>query len=348
MKVLFVCSGNSKDFEIIPFIKEQGESLKEEGVDVDYYPVVGKGLWGYVKAGFSLRKLLKKKQYDLIHAHFIYSGYAALIGAGRRIPVVLSLMGSDANGEYKGKNKVVFSSRITSFLTWFIQPFVKAIISKSNNIEASVYLKRKSFIIPNGVNMEKFKPQALNNNPSTAAPDTSGQGGKKKVLFLASKTKSGKNFPLVQAAIERLGWPDVELVCPYPVNHEAVPQYLNEADVLVFPSFMEGSPNVIKEAMACNCPIVSTDVGDVSWVIGETKGCYIASFDPVDFAKKIELAIHFSQANGRTKGRQRLIALGLEMDTVAKRIMAVYKKSTKIPYPHSKFKHENSKPTLQS
>jgi teichuronic acid biosynthesis glycosyltransferase TuaC len=326
MKVLFVCSGNSKEFEIIPFIKEQGESLKEEGVDVDYYPVVGKGLWGYVKAGFRLRKLLMKKPYDLIHAHFIYSGYTALIGAGRKIPVVLSLMGSDANGEYKGKNKVVAISRISSFLTWFIQPFVKAIISKSNNIEASVYLKRKSFIIPNGVNLEKFRPRTLNNNASAAAY-TSGQAGKKKVLFLASKTKPGKNFPLVQAAIQQMGGTDVELVCPYPVNHDEVPEYLNEANVLVFPSFMEGSPNVIKEAMACNCPIVSTDVGDVSWVIGETKGCYLASFDPVDFAKKIEQAINFSQAYGRTKGRQRLKALGLEMETVAKRIMVVYKKS---------------------
>lgn len=319
MRVLFVCSGNSKDFDIIPFIKEQGESLKEEGVEVDYYPIVGKGLWGYVKAGFHLRKLLRKKQYDLIHAHFTYCGWAALIGAGRKIPVVLSLMGSDANGEYKGKNKVVLSSRVSSFLTWFIQPFVKAIISKSVNIEASVYLKKKSFIIPNGVNMEKFRPH----------PHAMVQGEKKKVLFLASKTKAGKNFQLVQAAIEQLASMQVELVCPYPVNHSDVPRYLNEADVLAFSSFMEGSPNVIKEAMACNCPIVSTDVGDVSWVMGETKGCYIASFDPADFAKKLEQAIHFSQTVGRTKGRQRIMALGLDMNTVAKRIMAVYKYAMK-------------------
>jgi teichuronic acid biosynthesis glycosyltransferase TuaC len=316
MRVLFVCSGNSKDFDIIPFIKEQGESLKAEGVAVDYYPVVGKGLWGYVKAGLQLRKLLRKKQYDLIHAHFTYCGWAALIGAGRKIPVVLSLMGSDANGEYKGKNKVVVSSRISSLLTWYIQPFVKAIISKSPNIEASVYLKRKSFVIPNGVNMEKFRP----------LPHKMGQTEKTKVLFLASKTKAGKNFPLVQAAMEQLGSMQVELVCPYPVNHKDVPRYLNEADVLAFSSFMEGSPNVIKEAMACNCPIVSTDVGDVRWVLGETKGCYIASFDPADFAKKIKQAIHFSQTVGRTKGRQRIMALGLDMNTVAKRIMAVYKK----------------------
>jgi teichuronic acid biosynthesis glycosyltransferase TuaC len=322
MKVLFVCSGNSKDFEIIPFIKEQGESLRDFGIDVDYYPVVGKGLWGYVKAGFSLRKLLRKNQYDLIHAHFTYSGWAALIGAGRQIPVVLSLMGSDANGEYKGKNKVIISSRISSFLTWLIQPFVKAIISKSPNIEASVYLKHKSFIIPNGVNMQKFKPQLLH-----ADTNRSMANGKTKVLFLGNKKRSGKNFPLVQAAIEELGWQDVELVCPYPVSHNDVPRYLNEADVLVFPSFMEGSPNVIKEAMACNCPIVSTDVGDVSWVIGETAGCYIASFDPKDFARKTEQAINFSQGSGRTNGRQRIMDLGLDMDTVAKRIMEVYERA---------------------
>src|SRR5688572_19026115 len=114
MKVLFVSSGNNKDFDIIPFIKEQGESLREEGIDVDYYPVVGKGLMGYVKAGFGLRKLLKRKQYDLIHAHFTYCGWVALIGAGTKIPVVLSLMGTDANGEYKGKNKVTAGSRISS------------------------------------------------------------------------------------------------------------------------------------------------------------------------------------------------------------------------------------------
>lgn len=320
MKVLFVCSGNCKDFEIVPFIKEQGESLKKEGIAVDYYPVVGKGLFGYVKAGLRLRKLLRKKHYDLIHAHFTYSGWSALIGAGRKMPVVLSLMGSDANGEYKGEKKVIVKSRISSFLTWLIQPFVKAIISKSFNIEESVYQKHKSFVIPNGVNMQKFKPRLVHTNSNGSSVNA-----KKKVLFLGNKTRPGKNFALVQAAVQRLN--DVELICPYPVLHNDVPYHLNEADVLVLPSFMEGSPNVIKEAMACNCPIVSTDVGDVKWVIGKTKGCYIASFDVEDFGEKIKMAINFSQTNGRTNGRQRIIDMGLDMNTVAQRIIDVYRRS---------------------
>jgi glycosyltransferase involved in cell wall biosynthesis len=327
MKVLFVCSGNSKDFDIIPFIKAQGESLRSEGIEVDYYPVVGKGLRGYVKAGFMLRRFLQKKQYDLIHAHFTYCGWTALIGAGRKIPVVLSLMGTDANGEYKGKNKVVLKSKLSSFLTWLIQPFVSAIISKSSNIAASVYRKHKSFIIPNGVDLEKFKPVSPEERNGHLAGN-----GKKKVLFLGSRTKTGKNFPLAQAAIQQPGMEYTELIAPYPVSHEDVPWYLNEADVLVFPSFMEGSPNVIKEAMACNCPIVSTDVGDVKWVLGNTPGCYIASFDAEDFANKISLALNATRISGRTNGRQRIIDLGLDMDTVAKRIVDVYKRSITRPY----------------
>jgi teichuronic acid biosynthesis glycosyltransferase TuaC len=172
--------------------------------------------------------------------------------------------------------------------------------------------------------MQKFRPLLLNTNSSSATVTR-----KAKVLFLGNKNRPGKNFPLVQAAIEQLGRPDIELVCPYPIAHQDIPQYLNDADLLAFPSFMEGSPNVIKEAMACNCPIVSTDVGDVSWVFGKTEGCYLASFDAGDFAKKIAVAINFSQAQGKTMGRQRIIELGLDMETVAKRIMEVYDYSLK-------------------
>ena len=90
-------------------------------------------------------------------------------------------------------------------------------------------------------------------------------------------------------------------------------------------SFSEGSPNVIKEAMACNCPIVSTDVGDVREVFGETEGCYISCPDSFKVAEEIKKALEFANTKRRTNGRQRIIDLGLDSESVAGRIVEVYK-----------------------
>lgn len=323
MKVLFVCSGNNKNFQVAPFIKEQGESLELQGIEVDYFAIKGKGWKGYLKAVVHLHRHLRKHSYDLIHAHYTLSGWTAVMSSGRT-PVVLSLMGDDACGTYVGVNRIRLQSRFATLLTKLIQPFVKAIISKSPNIEKHVYIKKKSYLIPNGIDISKFVPDFRNE-----VSDEMVKVGKKKVLFLGNTTNAGKNFPLAQAAMEHLKIPDVELVSPYPIPHQHVPNYLNSSNVLVFPSLHEGSPNVIKEAMACNCPIVSTDVGDVRWVFGETKGCYISTFDVNDFAEKVRLALEFAERNGRTNGKQRIVELGLDSETIAKRIIDIYRKVLK-------------------
>ena len=317
MKILFVCSGNSKDFEIMPFIKEQGESLKRQGIDVGYYSIIGKSIQGYVKAGIRLRKYLRRNHYDLIHAHYALSGWAAIIGS-RKTPVVLSLMGDDAYGTYVGVNTVRMSSRVLTLLTWLIQPFVKAIISKSHNIEKYVYLKNKSYVIPNGIDTVKFRQQATINKSEYFAKD------KKIILFLGNKAEIRKNYSLVESAVNLMNLPHVELVNPYPVKHADVPALLSAADVLAVPSFMEGSPNVVKEAMACNCPIVATNTGDVKWVIGETEGCYVSSFYVHEFSTKLKLALQFAEAKGRTDGVHQLTKLGLDEGSIATKVIKVY------------------------
>ena len=320
MKVLFVCSGNIKGFNVVPFIKEQGEALRESGVDIEYFPIVGKGIKGYWKAIRDLTQLLKQRSYDLIHAHFILSGWVAVLAA-RKIPVVLSLMGSDAYGQYVGQNKVTISSRYLTLLTLLIQPFVSAVISKSENIERYVYLKRKSFVIPNGIDTRKFRSEHIS-SLEKSSPDS----GRKQILFLGSKNSVRKNFQLAQKAVSYLNRDDVELINPYPVPHHFIPKYLNSVSVLAMCSYMEGSPNVIKEAMACNCPIVTTDVGDIRWVIGKTEGCYVASFSAEDYAAKLKEALNFAENHKRTRGAQRIQELGLDFKTVASRIAELYKK----------------------
>ena len=105
------------------------------------------------------------------------------------------------------------------------------------------------------------------------------------------------------------------------VPHTAIPTYLNAADVLVLASDCEGSPVVIKEAMACNLPIVSSAVGDVPEVIGETEGCYLAEQSAQDLAVKLDLALSFGR---RTKGRD--VIRHLQVHGEAERIRDLYEK----------------------
>ncbi len=320
MKVLFVCSGNSQFYKVAPFIKSQGDSLEDEGIDLTYFLVEGKGLWNYLKNAGRLRKFLKQHDYnfDIIHAHYSLCGWVAVL-AFPEIPIVLSLMGDDAVGSFKRKGKITLKSRVMKLFVWTIQPFVKAIISKSPNLERVVYRKKISYLIPNGIDLEKFK---FHDN---GWRDELGlQRNKKYVLFLANPEDRNKNFALARDAVKILNRPDVELINVYNAPHKEVVKYLNAVNVFVLCSFSEGSPNVVKEAMTCGCPLVATNVGDVSWVTGDTPGCYISSYDVNEFSQHINKAIEFSDLYGRTEGRERILELGLDTKKIAHKIISIY------------------------
>lgn len=323
MKVLFVFSGNSRQFPISPFTKAQADSLRALGVEVDYFPIQGKGAMNYLKNVGPLRQHLKANRYDLIHAHYSLCGWVAVLASLGRLPIVLSLMGDDAQGTFTGNNRIDLKSRYLIFLTRLIQPFVQAIISKSANLEKAVYRKRISYVIPNGVRFDQFQLY-----PNGCREELGLKKDRQYVLFLGNPQDTNKNFALVQSAVALLGRPDVELLSVYPVTHDQVVKYLNSVDVFTLCSFGEGSPNVVKEAMTCNCPLVVTPAGDAAWVVSETEGCHVAGYTPEDFAEKLGAALEFARQKGRTSGRQRMLDLGLDSQAVAMKILNIYSKLT--------------------
>ena len=113
--------------------------------------------------------------------------------------------------------------------------------------------------------------------------------------------------------------PNLELLVVMGIASSKLYLYYSAADVLILTSFHEGSPNVIKEAMACNCPIVSTKVGDVEWITSKTEGCYIAERSIRDVADKLERAIYFANHQNRTNGRERIISLKLDDANIAQK-----------------------------
>jgi hypothetical protein len=178
---------------------------------------------------------------------------------------------------------------------------------------------KKSSVIPCGVDFAIFYPQSGEECMKIEGLDA----GVKNVLFSSAFNIGVKNFKLANQAIGLLG-NSVKLIELKNRSRDQVRTLINACDALLMTSFTEGSPQVIKEAMACNCPIVATDVGDIRDVMGDTEGCYISSFDPANVAEKIRMAIAYGK---RTNGREKI--RHLDNRIIAEKIYNVYLKVLK-------------------
>ncbi len=303
MKVLFVSSGRSGGTGIV--VRNQGESLKAAGIELDYYSI-NPGFSGYLAAMSGIRKRFREGGYDLIHAHYGLSALAASMAG--RYPLVVSLMGSD-----------VFMSGALRMMTRFLCRFRwDATIVKTEGMKRRLKISAAE-IIPNGVDTERFKP-----SPNPEARISVGYSANRKlILFAADPGRKEKNYSLAAEAVRLLNDHEADLKVLYDIPNSEMPLWLNAADLLLVTSCREGSPNIVKEAMACCCPIVSTDVGDVSAMTESLAGCYITSDDASDIALKIHKVLESCE---RTNGRERIIALGLDAVNVAGKIISVYEK----------------------
>ena len=312
MKVLFVASGNKK-FGVSSFVASQAKSLEEAGVDVTVFPVVGHGWKGYLSNLPKLRKTIRQVNPDLIHAHYTTCGLLASLVTGK--PVVVSVLGSFPNPKaFKLK-----------WVRFFIRHIWAQTITKSRRTANQIGLPG-IHVIPNGVNLAQFKPYPFDESRKILGFDDE----HKYVIFVSNPERSEKNYKLARTAVMQLNDPAVQLVPVYDKPHDEVVRYMSAADALILTSVSEGSPNVIKEAMACNCPIVTTDVGDVRERLEGLEGCYVADGDSMDrdsveLAKsvsgKLRLALSF---NRRTKGRDKLIQDRITTTDIADRLSSIY------------------------
>jgi teichuronic acid biosynthesis glycosyltransferase TuaC len=318
--ILFVSTGNTKE-GISPLVKQQGESLIQHGHQVHYFTVQGKGLKGYLKSFFYLRKSLKTSVCHIIHAHYGLCGILALF-AKKKQPLVVSFMGDDLLGSHKPDGRITKSSKVLVSINKLLSKwFYNFSIVKSVEME-KVLNHRKVKVIPNGVDTKKFYPiSKIEARKKLNLPLTD-----QIVVFVSNPSRPEKNFPLVQESVKCLKDPNIKLIAVYNKSHEEINYWLNAADVLALASFHEGSPNVVKEAMACNCPVVSTPVGDVNQVFGNIPGCFLSDFSVKEYNQKLNEAIQYSKAHETTTGRERINECGLDIRATAKKITVLYTK----------------------
>lgn len=314
MKVLFVSAGNyaGQPKEVV---FNQGKALGKEGIILDFFCVRGGGLRGYIASLPLLRNRIKEFKPDIIHAHYSLCGFLSCFAGSR--PLIVSLMGSELHHK----------SILRAFSRIFARYFWDFTIVKSQEMDECLAVD-KAAIIPNGVDLASFYEFPKGEAIAKTVLDK----GKINILFAADPSRPEKNFSLAQASVKLLDGTMTHLASLVNIPNQDMRWYYNAADVLLLTSDWEGSPNVVKEAMSCGCPIVSTDVGDVRTILGSVKGTYIANKRPEDIAVKLEEAMRFASKEGRTKGRERIRELRLDTESVSREIISLYNAVLKKAY----------------
>ncbi len=300
MKILIVCSGNHNS-GISTFIQEQVESLIRIGLNVDYFLIKDKGIIGYLKNLIPLVETIKKNNYDLVHAHYGLSGMLSVLQ--RITPVVITFHGSDID-----QNKTRIISLIASRLS-------RMNIYVHSSQKNKLFEYKNNNLIPCGINLDTFHIIPKNE----ARKYFNFKDNNYYILFSSSfEGRPEKNYKLAKNAIESLDI-DVNLIELKGYSRQEVNILFNAVDMLLVTSLRETGPLVVKEAMAVNCPIVSTDVGDVKDMIKNIEGCYICSFDYLHVAKQIKNTII---SGNRVISRN--FIKGFEMELTAKKVNQVY------------------------
>jgi N-acetyl sugar amidotransferase len=317
MNILIICSGNVENFSLEihhAFVFDQINAVKRKYPDIkfDYFYIKGKGILGYLKNLQKLKQKLREEKFDLIHAHYALSSLLANMQV--KVPVVTTFHGSDINFWYLNILSSIVNVRSSQSI--FVSEKLKNKILINRN-------KDKMHIIPCGIDLNIFYPV----DKQTARDYFKLSADRKYVLFSSSFSSKVKNYPLAHKAIDLLKDEPVELLELKNYNRNEVNVLLNAVDAALMTSFSEGSPQFIKEAMAVNCPVVSTDVGDVREMLEGAEGCYLTTFKAVDVAEKISRALKFGI---KTNGRSNI--LHFDNEKISEEVYKVYLKTVGLEY----------------
>jgi len=270
---------------------------------VDFFGLQGKGLQGYLYNLPKLKQRIKAYKPDVIHAHYGLSGLLANLQ--RKVPVVTTYHGSDIND----KKVLPFSKLAMRLSAWNV--FVS---QKALNL---VQPKKKYSLLPCGID---FSDAQLTHRKEARQKMGLSQD-KRYILFAGAFDNAVKNAPLAKEVVSLLQDANVEMIELKGFSREEVTLLMCSVDAFLMTSNSEGSPQVIKEAMACGCPIVSVDVGDVQERIKNLDGCYVSQTrNPSEIAVLLKRAMAFE---GKTQGRKRISVDELENKQVARKLKRI-------------------------
>ncbi len=294
----------------------QIESLRARGLQLDIVEVKGRARLKYLQTIPKVRKMVR--DVDLVHAHYGYCGWIARMQL--RKPVVVSFMGNDVLGSPPARGIKRLLVKIMVKVSLWLAPTFDDVIVKSPEM-AEAIKPVQSHVIPNGVNMQAFRPM----DREETREKLGWPAGKRYILFPGNPDDPRKGYALakeVVAEVYKKTGETLELVPLRKVPHELVPLYMNACEAMLMASMLEGSPNVVKEAMACNLPTVSVPVGDVPDLLAGLKGYAVRPYEAKPLADALITIL--SEDHQQVEGRDAIMRKRLSLEDVAEKIHAIY------------------------
>jgi teichuronic acid biosynthesis glycosyltransferase TuaC len=302
------------------FIRREIDSVRRTGVSCDVLEIAGNGgLSAYAAAALRLLWMsLFSRRYALVHAHGGEAGFVARFYL--RAPLVISYQGSDLLGARDSAGRVTLAWRLRRALIRLHSHLASATITKSEELAQRLpaSVRASNVVIPNGVDRDLFRPA----DRDTARVELGWAVEDRIVLFAANPIEPGKRFTLAHAVVERVRAtvPMAHLKVANGVDPDRMPIYMNGSDCLLHPSAAEGSPNVVKEALACDLPVVATPVGDIPELVANASDSYVCAPKAAELADTLRKCIDPPR---RSDGSQHIEHL--DATRVAARLVAVYR-----------------------
>ena len=309
--------GVRKDFPFVHiFTDRQLNSLRNAGVEISVFDIgTSHSPFTLFRKWLELRKEVRRLNPDLVHSQ--YGTIPGFLSACLGRPTIVSFCGSDLLPG--GASVSMLRMRFGFLLSNLAALWAQGIICKSEELRQALWWGRsRAVVIPNGVDLKLFSP-----GPQDEARKELGWDLLCPVIIHNAGWDSiGKGLDVAEAAM-KVVWstiPSAKFQVISGVEPNRMPLYYRAADVFLCASKAEGSPNVIKEALACNLPVVSCPVGDVPERLKGVQPSVIVSRDPQLMGEAI---VKILLTRARSNGREYVSCL--DLDLVAQRVLTVYR-----------------------
>ena len=286
------------------FFEQQVQVLEQNGISCTVVSVPKargeRSILDYLRFQSQVLRKTIQTDFDLVQAN--YGLTAPAVVAQPRRPIVVWLWGTELVGRYSRLNRACAVA-------------ADAVIVMSNRMADR--FDRPCYVIRHGVDTELFSPMAREKAQSAVGWDPD----EKHVLFPWDPSRPIKNYPRARAVVDAVDDhldQEVTLQVVQNVPPREMPVYVNATDALILTSEMEGSPNAVREALSCNVPVVSVDVGDVRERISGVENCHVCTSDE----ELVSGLISVLRSGERSNGRERIDEFSLER--MATDLLTVY------------------------